>query len=79
MVADAEPGGLGLQLELAGVGQRLDLVALGVGRLLHVGFQLALLAHDFLLLQLDLLLLLDDLTCTSSAFTSWPVLYFCKS
>ncbi len=54
-------GGLGFQLELPGVGQRLDLVALGVGGLLHVGFQFALFAHDFLLLQLDLLLLLDDL------------------
>ena len=52
--------GLGFQLELAGVGQRFDLVTLGVGRLLHVGLEFLLPALDFLLLQLDLLLLLDD-------------------
>ncbi len=53
-------GGFGFQLELGGVGQGLDAVTLGVGRFLHVGFQFALFAQDFLLLQFDLLLLLDD-------------------
>src|SRR5204863_4703035 len=52
--------GFGLKLEFGGGGERFHLVALGVGRLLHVGFQLALLAQDFLLLELDLFLLLDD-------------------
>ena len=53
-------GGFGFELEFRGVGQRLDFVTLGVGGLLHVGFEFALLAQDFLLLQFDLLLLLDD-------------------
>ncbi len=47
-------------MKLSRVGKRFHFVALGVGGLLYVGFELALLAHDFLLLQLDLLLLLDD-------------------
>ena len=54
-------GGLGFELEFLRVGQRLDFVTLGVGRFLHRGFQFALFARDFLLLQFDLLLLLDDL------------------
>jgi len=39
-----------------------------------VAFELARFALDFLLLQLDLLLLLDDLHLDFLAFTSWPVL-----
>ena len=54
-------GGFGFELEFRGVRQRLDAITLGVGGLLHVGFEFALLAENFLLLQLDLLLLLDDL------------------
>ena len=60
LVAEAAPAASVSSWNLRGVGQRLDLVALGVGGLLHVGFEFALLAQDFLLLQLDLLLLLDD-------------------
>jgi len=68
-----------LKLELRSGGEGFDFIPLGIGGLLHIGLELALLAHDFLLLQLDLLLLLDDADLDSSAFTSWPVLYFCKS
>ena len=59
-MADGGAGGLGFELEFGGVGQRLHSVTLGVGGFLDVGFQFALLAQNFLLLQLDLLLLLDD-------------------
>src|SRR5258708_4427545 len=38
-------GGLGFELEFRGVGERLDPVAFGVGGLLDVGFEFALLAH----------------------------------
>ena len=51
----------GFELEFFCVRQRLDLVALGIGGLLHAGFEFALLAKNFLLLQFDLFLLLDDL------------------
>ena len=54
-------GGFGFQLEFPRVRQRLDFVTLGVGGFLHGRFQFALLAENFLLLQLDLFLLLDDL------------------
>src|SRR5207253_4129260 len=53
-------GSLGLELKLGRSRQRFDFVTLGVGWLLHVGFQLALFAQNFLLLQLNLLLLLND-------------------
>ena len=53
-------GGLGFQLEFLRVGQRLDLVTFGVGGFLDGGFEFALFAQDFLLLQFNLFLLLDD-------------------
>ena len=53
-------GGFCFELEFGGVGQSLDPVTFGIGRLLHVGFQFALFAQDFLLLQLDLLLFVND-------------------
>ena len=53
-------GGLGFELEFGRVGQRLDAVTFGVGGFLHGGFQFALFAQDFLLLQFDLFLFLDD-------------------
>ena len=48
----------GISVALASVS---TLVTLGVGGLLHGRFEFALLAENFLLLQLDLFLLLDDL------------------
>src|ERR1043166_2637748 len=53
-------GGFSFELEFGRVGQRLDLVTLGIGGFLDVRFQFALFAENFLLLQLDLLLLGDD-------------------
>ena len=54
-------GSLGFQLKFRCVCERFNLVTLGVGGLLDVGFELTLFAQNFLLLQLDLFLLLNDL------------------
>ena len=53
-------GALRFRFGICRVGQRLDLVALGI-RGFDVRFQFALFAFDFLLLQLDHFLLFDDL------------------
>ena len=60
MAAAAAPAASVSIWNLRRVGQGFDAVALGIGGLLHVGFEFALFAQDFLLLQFDLLLLLDD-------------------
>ena len=60
LVAEAAPAASVSSWNFLRVGQRLDLVTFGVGGFLHGGFEFALLAQNFLLLQFDLLLLLHD-------------------
>ena len=57
-MADGVAFGFHDQPLLLGFGQRLDALALDLGRLQHGGDQLALAAQDFGLLHLDLVLLL---------------------